>query len=95
MTRQSPETGESLLLLSEALLLEPLPGLSIAERMGRVHVYGTLVLTGPRVAAAAEALLRDLSGFTRGCFQRSRNDTAAPFFFAAGSPISGEDTRII
>lgn len=89
VTRISEATGEPEPLLTEALLLQPSPGLSVAERMGRAHVYGTLVLTGPRVSAAADALLADLVQFTRGCFQRSRNDPAEPFFFASGSPIAG------
>lgn len=73
-------------MLTESCGLHP----CLPRVQGRVNVYGTLILTGPRVSATASALLADLSGFTRGCFQRSRNnDPAVPFFFASGSPIAG------
>jgi urease accessory protein len=72
-------------LLIEALQLTACAVAPLAERMGDAHVFGTLVLFGPRVAAAAAAILLEL----RECapLWRTRARTAQPFFFAAGAAL--------
>ncbi|MDC3952448.1 urease accessory protein UreD [Polyangium jinanense] len=50
---------ENRLLVLDALTLEDTPESSIAERMGRFDVYTTAILVGPRVEAAATALIED------------------------------------
>jgi len=77
---------------------------TVAERMGKAHVSGVLILLGPRVAQVAQALLsRVMPPLVKECFRRSRQASQIsttrtalekPFFFASASPI-GESGVII
>jgi len=77
---------------------------TVAERMGKAHVTGTLVLVGPAVQQlAAQLVHKTLPPLTEHCFRACRNAaqqrdatgretaTPQPFFFASASAL--EDAR--